>query len=238
MRRDNGALMAIAAAATLAATGLAVARATKGSRAVAQRTADGKDFTTEDQLSKIYHDENEDEDGWANLAEFVDGLGSVFYYIPSEDERKSISFIAGQGHEPAATLMRGEEKISTYGGFGSRPFRGFKVDKTEVVKAMLGSGVSVVPMLDRHTMLYKLIGLVYHQGEKSDALVDHVRHLIQDPEVLFDRELSDEVIERAFTHKGGTPTDVMEYLILKEKLSRATLSATGRDLLLERRAGR
>lgn len=238
MRRGDGALMVIAATAMLAATGLAVARATKGSRAVAQKTADGKDFTTEDQLSKIYHDENEDEDGWENLAEFVDGLGSVFYYIPSEDERKSISFIASQGYEPAATLMRGEKKISTYGGFGSRPFRGFKVDRTEMVKAMLGSGVSVVPVLDHRTMLYKLIDLVYHQGEKSDALVDHVRHLIQNPEVLFDRELSDEVIEKAFTHKDGTPTDVMEYLILREKLSRATLSAAGRDLLLERRAGR
>lgn len=233
MRKDNGALVAIAATAVLAVAGVASARAAEGSRSVVQRTADGSDFVTEEKLSNVYHDE--DNDGWAEMNEIIGDLRETFYYVPSESELRAISFIAGLGYEPAETLQKNLTEIRTYGGFGSRPIKAIKIDKAELAKAMLTSGTRIAPMLDHRTMLYKVVDLVYNGADLKYLLYEYASPLIDNVESFVEQELDDRDIERAFGHKEGTPENVIDYLIQRGKIKREMLSRLGKKMIPARR---
>ena len=233
MHKDNGALVAIGATAALAVAGMASARAAEGSRSVVRRAADGSEFVTEEQLSNVYHDE--DNDGWAELNEIIGDLGGTFYYVPSESELRAISFIAGLGYEPAETLRENLTEIRTYGGFGSRPIKAIKIDKAELAKAMLASGTRIVPMLDQSTMLYKMVDLIYGGADLTYLLYEYASPLIDNVESFVEQELDDRDIEKAFGHKEGTPKDVLDYLIQRGKIKREVLSRLGKKMIPARR---
>lgn len=235
MRKDNGALVAIAATTVLAAASFANTRVAEGSRAVVRKTADGTDFVTEEQLSSVYH--NEDGDGWAEFGGLIgEDLSDNFYYVPSENELRAILIIASHGYEPAETLRKSLTEIRTYGGFGSRPTNAIKINRMEIANAMLTSGTKIVPMLDPSTMLYKMLDLIYQDEDKKYLLYQYASPLIRDVEALIEQDLSDHDIEKAFTHEDGTPESVIKYLIQKGKIKRELLSQAGKKLIPAKRA--